>query len=424
MCDDRRTTDTDRKTVLADSGRRLADALRGGGADQVTVVLPGDEPLEFRVFVCRGRRGGGRLPPPPRVGERGPDTVQNHHPTRPRHHRRVRAPHPGGVPPSGQRPGQGRAPGRRAARVPRLRVPGRRGGVRLPPAPRVGEGGPEPSERHVPVVRRCLEAGDPAVRTSRPGGRPPAGGDPPTPARRNRPTGRLRRVPLQRRCVSSDPGGCGRRSPRGCGLCGPRTLASPVRVSGRSTGRSTRYVPDVDAHGQRYSAALTRTRRGNVRVEQVRYHPVERARVRRPARELAVAKFLAPLVRIRAGTRLHRTPAGGPAVRRRLVADLQPGHHPVREHPDPAAPGRAVPDARSRPRDVEPDDANSTPAAATAEAARRPHVLFSCSARIVSALVPAAGPVSRAGRRPAAVPVHAPRKADRLPWTGRRSSRR
>ena len=53
MCDDSRTIDTDRKTVLADSGRRLADALRGGGADQVTVVLPGDEPLEFRVFVCR-----------------------------------------------------------------------------------------------------------------------------------------------------------------------------------------------------------------------------------------------------------------------------------------------------------------------------------------------------------------------------------
>ena len=55
MYDDRRTTDTDtdtdRKTVLA--GRRLADALRGGGADQVMVVLPGDEPLEFRVFVCR-----------------------------------------------------------------------------------------------------------------------------------------------------------------------------------------------------------------------------------------------------------------------------------------------------------------------------------------------------------------------------------
>ena len=53
MCDDSRTTDTDRKTVLADTGRRLADALRRGGADQVTVVLPGDEPLEFRVFVCR-----------------------------------------------------------------------------------------------------------------------------------------------------------------------------------------------------------------------------------------------------------------------------------------------------------------------------------------------------------------------------------
>ena len=32
-------------------------------------------------------------------------------------------------------------------------------------------------------------------------------------------------------------------------------------------------------------AALTRTRHGNVRVEQVRYHPVEPARVRRPARQ-------------------------------------------------------------------------------------------------------------------------------------------
>ena len=41
------------QAVLADTGRRLADALRGGGADQVTVVLPGDEPLECRVFVCR-----------------------------------------------------------------------------------------------------------------------------------------------------------------------------------------------------------------------------------------------------------------------------------------------------------------------------------------------------------------------------------
>ena len=68
---------------------------------------------------------------------------KNHHPRRPRHHRRVRAPHPGGVPPSGQRPGYGRAPGRRAARVPRLPVPGRRGGGRLPPAPLVGERGPD-----------------------------------------------------------------------------------------------------------------------------------------------------------------------------------------------------------------------------------------------------------------------------------------
>ena len=81
MCDDRRTTDTDRKTVLADSGRRLADALRGGGADQVTVVLPGDEPLEFRVFVCRDaeeaaaclhRHGWGRERPEPVTRARPP----------------------------------------------------------------------------------------------------------------------------------------------------------------------------------------------------------------------------------------------------------------------------------------------------------------------------------------------------------------
>ena len=74
MCDDTRTTHADRDTTLADIRRRFADEFRGAGREQVTVVLPGDEPGEYRVFVCAdadeaavclhrhgwGRQGGAR----------------------------------------------------------------------------------------------------------------------------------------------------------------------------------------------------------------------------------------------------------------------------------------------------------------------------------------------------------------------------
>ena len=52
MCDDNRTTHADSDTI-AEFGRRFAEEFLRAGRDRVTVVLPGDEPLEFRVFLCK-----------------------------------------------------------------------------------------------------------------------------------------------------------------------------------------------------------------------------------------------------------------------------------------------------------------------------------------------------------------------------------
>ena len=53
MYEDRKpTTATDRASILADFRRRLADELRGAGIDRIRVVIPGDEPGEYRVLVC------------------------------------------------------------------------------------------------------------------------------------------------------------------------------------------------------------------------------------------------------------------------------------------------------------------------------------------------------------------------------------
>ena len=53
MYEDRKpTTATDRASILADFRRRFADEFRGVGIDRIRVVIPGDEPGEYRVFVC------------------------------------------------------------------------------------------------------------------------------------------------------------------------------------------------------------------------------------------------------------------------------------------------------------------------------------------------------------------------------------
>ena len=53
MYEDRKpTTATDRASILADFRRRFADELRGVGIDRIRVVIPGDEPGQYRVFVC------------------------------------------------------------------------------------------------------------------------------------------------------------------------------------------------------------------------------------------------------------------------------------------------------------------------------------------------------------------------------------
>lgn len=52
MRNDRKTTHADSNTLLADCGRRSADGRLGAGGKRSTDVLPGDEPHEYRVFVC------------------------------------------------------------------------------------------------------------------------------------------------------------------------------------------------------------------------------------------------------------------------------------------------------------------------------------------------------------------------------------
>ncbi len=52
MRDDRETTHPDHNSVLAAFGCHFADGFRRPGGHRVTVVLPGEEPHEYRVFVC------------------------------------------------------------------------------------------------------------------------------------------------------------------------------------------------------------------------------------------------------------------------------------------------------------------------------------------------------------------------------------
>ena len=52
MRDDRKTSHADSNSILADFGRRIAARLRRAGGNRFTVVLPGEEPHEYRVFVC------------------------------------------------------------------------------------------------------------------------------------------------------------------------------------------------------------------------------------------------------------------------------------------------------------------------------------------------------------------------------------
>ena len=53
MCDDSRTTTQRDRDIIAEYGRRYQEEVLRAGGDRFTVVLPGDEPLEFRVFLCK-----------------------------------------------------------------------------------------------------------------------------------------------------------------------------------------------------------------------------------------------------------------------------------------------------------------------------------------------------------------------------------
>ena len=52
MCDDTKTTHGASDTTLADFRRRFANEFRGVGAERIRVVIPGDAPGTYRVFVC------------------------------------------------------------------------------------------------------------------------------------------------------------------------------------------------------------------------------------------------------------------------------------------------------------------------------------------------------------------------------------
>ena len=74
-CDDSRTTTHADRDTIAEFGRRIKEEFLRAGNERIAVVLPGDEPLEFRVFLCEDGDEAARLPPPPLVEERGPDPV-------------------------------------------------------------------------------------------------------------------------------------------------------------------------------------------------------------------------------------------------------------------------------------------------------------------------------------------------------------
>ena len=52
MCDDSRTTTHADRDTIAEFGRRFQEEFLRAGNERIAVVLPGDEPLEFRVFLC------------------------------------------------------------------------------------------------------------------------------------------------------------------------------------------------------------------------------------------------------------------------------------------------------------------------------------------------------------------------------------
>ena len=52
MCDDTKTTHTASDTILADFRRRFANEFGGVGTEKIHVVIPGDAPGTYRVFVC------------------------------------------------------------------------------------------------------------------------------------------------------------------------------------------------------------------------------------------------------------------------------------------------------------------------------------------------------------------------------------
>ena len=149
-----------------------------------TVVLPGDEPLEFRVFLCKD-------------ADEAAACLQRHW--------------------RGKRAGPGDEARRPAPGVP-ARPATRPSGARTASA----------SGAALP------EAGDPAVRASRPGGRPPADGTHRFPSTPQPTAGAGCGVFLlnRRRCVVRPRRLRGGAAPGGCGLCGrTRILAGPVRVS-------------------------------------------------------------------------------------------------------------------------------------------------------------------------------------------------
>ncbi len=53
MCDDSRTTTQRDRDIIAEYGRRFQEEILRTAGERFTVVLPGDEPLEFRVFLCK-----------------------------------------------------------------------------------------------------------------------------------------------------------------------------------------------------------------------------------------------------------------------------------------------------------------------------------------------------------------------------------
>ena len=68
------TTGADSTGIVAEFQLRFADEFRGL-SDRLRVMLPGDEPGNLPRIRVRGRRYGGRLPPPLLAREQGPDAL-------------------------------------------------------------------------------------------------------------------------------------------------------------------------------------------------------------------------------------------------------------------------------------------------------------------------------------------------------------